>query len=156
MPQVSVQEVKQRLTDYREREKYLDMEIERLDRMEDKLTSAGSPTISDMPKAPSAVQDRMAALIAVKVDLENEISEEIKFQQKERQYIEGVVKKLRKAEEKVVIKLRYIDGQSWNDIVDILFAGKEDFIDKEDSYLRRVHKAHGMALENMAIIISQE
>lgn len=145
--------VKYRLIEYREREKDIDSQTERLDRLEMKIRSVGSPTLSDMPKSPSPPQDRTTALIADKIDLENDIRQAIAEQRKEKEAIETILRKLRHSEERAVIRMRYFDGASWNDVVDMLFGGKDDFLGKEDTYLRRTHKIHGSALLNMAIII---
>lgn len=145
--------VKYRLVEYREREKDIDSQTERLDRLEMKIRSVGSPTLSDMPKSPSPPQDRTTALIADKIDLENDIRQAIAEQRKEKEAIETILRKLRHSEERAVIRMRYFDGASWNDVVDMLFGGKDDFLGKEDTYLRRTHKIHGSALLNMAIII---
>lgn len=145
--------VKYRLIEYREREKDIDSQTERLDRLEVKIRSVGSPTLSDMPKSPSPPQDRTTALIADKIDLENDIRQAIAEQRKEKEAIETILRKLRHSEERAVIRMRYFDGASWNDVVDMLFGGKDDFLGKEDTYLRRTHKIHGSALLNMAIII---
>ncbi len=145
--------IKCRLIEYRERERDIENQLERLDRIEMRLKSIGSPVLSDMPKSPSASQDRMADMIAQKIDLEKEIKKEVAEQKRERESIGLLLEKLRHADERAVIRMRYIDGASWNDIVDMLFGGKEDFLDKEDTYLRRTHKIHGSALTNMAKIL---
>lgn len=145
--------VKYRLIEYRERAKDIESQTERLDRLEMKIRSIGSPTLSDMPKSPSPPQDRTTALIADKIDLENDIRDQIAEQRREKEAIECILRKLRHSEERAVIRMRYFDGASWNDVVDMLFGGKDDFLGKEDTYLRRTHKIHGSALLNMAIII---
>ena len=145
--------VKYRLIEYRERAKDIESQTERLDRLEMKILSIGSPTLSDMPKSPSPPQDRTTALIADKIDLENDIRQAIAEQRREKEEIEIILRKLRHSEERAVIRMRYFDGASWNDVVDMLFGGKDDFLGKEDTYLRRTHKIHGSALLNMAIII---
>lgn len=145
--------VKYRLIEYRERAKDIEIQTERLDRLEMKILSIGSPTLSDIPKSPSPPQDRTTALIADKIDLENDIRQAIAEQRREKEAIEVILRKLRHSEERAVIRMRYFDGASWNDVVDMLFGGKDDFLGKEDTYLRRTHKIHGSALLNMAIII---
>lgn len=145
--------VKYRLIEYRERAKDIEIQTERLDRLEMKILSIGSPTLSDIPKSPSPPQDRTTALIADKIDLENDIRQVIAEQRREKEAIEVILRKLRHSEERAVIRMRYFDGASWNDVVDMLFGGKDDFLGKEDTYLRRTHKIHGSALLNMAIII---
>ena len=151
-----VHEIKMRLVAYKEKEKDIDHQLERLDRLETRLMSIGSPTLSDMPKAPSASHDREADLIAQKIDLENEIKQYVQEQKKEREEINRILGKILSSDEKAVIRMRYIDMLSWNDVVDSMFGGKEDFLGKEDTYLRRTHKIHGAALVSMAKVIYEE
>lgn len=145
--------VKYRLQEYRERERDIENQLERLDRIEMRLERIGSPVLSDMPKSPSPAHDRMADMIVQKVDLENDIRMAMAEQKKERDAIGVILKKLRHSDERAVIMMRYFDGASWSDVAYMLFGGKEDFLGKEDTYLRRTHKIHGSALLNMAIII---
>lgn len=148
--------VKYRLIEYRERERDIENQLERLNRIEMKLKSIGSPVMSDMPKSPNASQDRIADMIAQKIDLESEIRMTVAEQKQERDAIGLILKKLKYSDERAVIRMRYFDGASWNDVSDMLFGGKEDFLGKEDTYLRRTHKIHASALINMAIIIEGE
>ena len=155
--------VKDWLLEFREREKDIQGQLNRLDVIEMRITSIGSPTLSDMPKSPSPFQDRSAYMIAVKIDLENDIKEQQTEQKRIRKSIEKVVRGLRKAEERSVIRARYLDCafyhedklSDWNDVSNTLFGDRGDFLDKEESYLRRVHKIHGSALLNMARYIEE-
>lgn len=145
-----VNAVKDRLIEYRESEKDIDNQIERLERLELRLKSVGSPVLSDMPKGGSPTNDRIADMIGQKLDLEKEIRQAVINLKQERQAIESILRNLRHSEEKAVIRMRYLDGYSWNDVLDALFGGKKDFLDKEDAYTRRMYKIHGSALQNMA------
>ena len=62
---------------------------------------------------------------------------------------------LRRSDERAVIRVRYIDNASWDEVVDVLFGGKEDLLEREDIYLRRVYKLHGQALLSMAKYIEE-
>lgn len=155
--------IKDWLLEFREREKDIKWQLDRLDIIEMRLGSIGSPSISDTPKSSSPSQDRNAYMIAVKIDLENEIKEQQEKQRRTREEIEKIVHKLRKAEERSVIRARYLDCaffhgdklSDWNDVSNMLFGDKSDFLEKEDSYLRRTHKIHGTALQNMARCIQE-
>jgi len=127
-----------------------------LERMEDKLSSIGSSKLSDMPKTPSKATDKEAELIVQKIDLEREIEQEQANVHQLRLEIEKVMACLKKANERAVIRARYLCEENWNDIAFILFGAKEDFLDKEDSYQRRAYKIHGDALEALALIIPSD
>ncbi len=112
----AVDAMRERLRDYRSLNKEIDNEIERLERMEMRITGVGSPVLSDMPKAPSTVYDRMADNVARKIDLEAEIKELIEQRDSERKAIAALTRKLKQVNERAVIRMRYLDNEDWEDI----------------------------------------
>lgn len=42
----------------------------------------------------------------------------------------------------------------WDEVLDVLFGGKADFLDKEESYNRRMYMIHGSALSNMSLVLN--
>lgn len=150
-----VEAVKARLYEYRDIAKEIDSQSERLERLKAKMYGVGAQAITDMPRTPSPDFDRTAGLIQQKEELEREIREAVERQRSEREYLEDVVKHLRRSEERTVIRVRYFDCASWNDVVDLMFGDSPDLLEKEDSYLRRVYKLHGQALYGMAKYIEE-
>lgn len=148
--------IKKRLKRYKERERDIENQLERIERMEAKLTSVGSPVFSDMPKVASPSQQRMADLTNQKVDLEKKVERVIEQQKAERKALEEIVDKIESSDEKAVIRMRYFDSASWDGVLSMIFGGYEDFLGKEDSYMRRVYNLHGSALLNMAKILQEE
>jgi hypothetical protein len=148
--QHDIEAVKARLYEYRELTKEIETQSERLERLKTRIYGVGAQSLSDMPKSPSPASDRVTDLVYQKIELENSIKETIERQRQEREYLEGVIKHLRKSEERSVIRVRYFDCASWNDVVDVLFGDKPDLLEKEDVYLRRVYKLHGQAICGMA------
>jgi len=148
-----VQAVKDRLNAYREGEREIETQTEVLDRLVSKLEGVGAKIITDMPRSPSPPTDRMTDLIAQKIELEEMIAEDIAFQTAERREISGVLKKLKSADEKAVIRFRYMIGMNWLDVTNAMFGTLPDYLDKELSYQRRVQKIHGRALLHMATIM---
>ena len=142
--------VKAKLTEYVDKVKYYRHQCERMDRLQTKIIGVGAQVLSDMPKAPSHDNDRAADLIAQKIDLENELSETAAELLEERRGIEKAIASLKNADQKAVILSRYIDGESFKDVNELVFGGKIDFADKEDSYMRRVFNIHGAALIGLA------
>lgn len=145
-----VDTVKQRLTEYVENERDIDNQIERLERLTARMVGVGAQVLTDMPKAPSVTNDRMADLLGQKEELEATIRAAVTEQSLERQRIEAILKRLRNPDEKAVIRMRYFDRSSWPEVRDMMFGHKEDFFEKEETYLRRTHRIHGSALVNMA------
>lgn len=58
--------------------------------------------------------------------------------------------RLKRSDERAVIRSRYLDGASWGDVVDLLYGDEEDLLEREDMYRKRVFKLHGRALLSMA------
>lgn len=150
-----VEAVKARLYAYREMARDIENQNERLERIKTKLVGVGAQSITDMPKSPSPADDRTVELIQQKMELEDEIRAVIEQRKAERVFFERVIKHLRRSDERAVIRVRYIDNASWDEVVDVLFGGKEDLLEREDIYLRRVYKLHGQALLSMAKYIEE-
>ncbi len=145
-----VQSIKERLEDYRDRDREIDNSIERIDNFQEKIQSLRSPELSGMPHARFATEDRLAGLMARKDEMEREVRNLIRFQETERKWIEGILCHIGKADERACIQMRYIDGESWPKVTTLLFGRKDDFNEKKDSYLRRTTNIHGRALQMMA------
>ena len=145
--------IKQRLQNFKETSRDLEMQLDRLQMYIESIESPGSPTISDMPKSPSPDVDKFTVKIAKKIDLENCIRSTVAVLEDEKSYFETVLSHIRKADEKAVIRFRYFDSLNWNKIAEIMFGSNSLYDEKQDTYLRRVHKLHGSALLNMAIYI---
>lgn len=151
-----VQAVKNRLAEYREVASEIDNQLERLDRLSEKMCSVGSPQITDMPRNPSPSNDRMMSQIVMKMELEEEVSELIRSHEEERKAIEAILKKLKKSDERAVIRMRYLDLENWSDVCFVLYGGNEGYYEKESSYMRRLMLVHGRALLAMAKVIEEE
>ena len=103
-----------------------------------------------MPRAPSHSNDRITDLLSQKDELETKIRETVQFQAAERATFEEYLKHVEHADGRAVIRMHYFDGYAWPAVTDMIFGGKEDFLTKETTYLRRVHKIHGAALLDIA------
>jgi len=147
-----VDAMKERLYSYRESDKEIDEQIERLERLVSKMSRPGATALSDMPKNHSASTDRMADMVSRKEELESCIKVAIRKRDSERKSIESMLKKLKRADERSVIRMRYFDGVGWNDVNRMMFGRKDDFDEREDSYLRRVHHLHSNAIIHLAMI----
>lgn len=145
--------LKLRLDDYREAEKDIEHQNERLDLLVTRMAGVGAQVLTDLPRSPSPPTDRISDMLHKKQELEDELREMLAAHKEERQWIESVLHHLRKADERAVVRFRYIDVMSWNTVNDAMFGGKEDFLDKEETYLRRAHKVHDRALQNMVMYL---
>lgn len=145
--------VKERLNEYREREREIDNQIERLVRLVSKMDGVGAQEITDMPRSPGSDGDRLGKLVAAKEELESDIRSDEEAQREEWKRIEAVLAKLKHSDERAVIRIRYHDRESWSAVAEIIFGTVDDYADREATYIRRVHKIHGSALLNMAKIM---
>ena len=147
-----VDAVKNRFNAYRDKEREIDVKVERLETLVSKMKSVGSPGMSDMPKTLGASNDRMARDLEHKEELENAINDAIAAQKAERAAIEAILDRLKVSDEREVVRIRYFECSGWNEVTKIMFGMKADFERKQDSYLRRVFKIHGSALLHIAMI----
>lgn len=147
-----VDAIKNRLNAYRDKEREIDVKVERLDTLVSKMKSIGSPEMSDMPKAPGMSSDKIARDLERKEELQNAISAAVAEQRVERKAIEAVLDQLRVSDEREVVCIRYFEGNSWSEAARIMFGMKADYEKKQDTYLRRTFKVHGAALLHIAMI----
>lgn len=145
-----IQAVKDRLMDYREREREIDNQIERIENLQVKMVSLQSPEMSGMPRPSFSASDRIGQMLARKDEMERHVKKLINYQESERLWIQGVLSHLKKADERACIQMRYIDVESWPAVASMLFGNNQDFEERKDSYLRRTTHLHGRALQRIA------
>lgn len=145
-----VEAVKQRLIDLRDLRREIENQSERLERLETKLVGVGAQALTDMPKSPSPSNDRISDLMQQKFDLEEDIRATLEHRRRERMFFEKIIRRLKRSDERAVIRSRYLDGASWGDVMDLLYGDEEDLLEREDMYRKRVFKLHGRALLSMA------
>lgn len=144
--------MKRRLVEYRDMNREIENQIERLERLEEKMYSPSSPNLSGMPKAPSSVRDNFVDDIARKDELEKKIRKLISLRDSERKAIEGLTGKLRNPDERAVVCMRYIDSEEWDDIIAMLFGVSKESDDDYDNYKQRMFRLHRSAMSKMAQI----
>ena len=77
-------QIKKRLLEYMDTERYLDSQIERLRTLESKMYSIGSPEITDMPKGSNVIKDRIGTMVAKKEEIGARVRQEEGFRRKKR------------------------------------------------------------------------
>ena len=128
--------VKEKLKTYGEMVKDYSNQCERLERLMIRLEGLGAQNITDMPKSPSPSNDRMSDLISQKIEIEEELGFTYKEIQEERREMEKAI--------------RYIDRETYKEVTNLLFGDRKDYLDKEETYMRRTFQLHGEALVNLA------
>lgn len=146
------------LQSYRDLEREIDNQIERVEVIDQRINSVGSPNMSDMPKNPSPAGDRLALMIAEKLDEEEKLRVMITEAKVRRDLLTEIVSCINgKAgpDKKYVVLMKYIDCQGWDKITEALFGAADDFDDRRDAYTRRVFRLHKHALNDIDDIINK-
>lgn len=148
---IDTEPVKQFLEDYREAERELDGQYERIASLEAKMDGLGAQIITDMPRATSHSNDRLETLLDAKEELKQEIDRLQRLQNRRKVIIEEALRKMKKADERTVIRMRYLDGSSWNEINEMLFGARIDFEERRETFLRRIHRYREYALVDISL-----
>lgn len=141
---------------YKDLNREIDLQIERLEQMEAKAGSPSTPNLSGMPKGSSFQHDRMAAVVARIADLRSEIDALIEQRDKEQQALDSLIRRLQSPDKRLVLRLRYLDSEEWDDVIFIAYGGKPDFNEKYDNYKQRVFRHHKQALTELETISEHE
>lgn len=152
---VSVEQAKEWLYRYKD----LMADIAALEeRMENLKESLGTQSVNfdDMPRSKSPIRDRIGHLTAIYVDLSNEMEQMCVRATDVYKETDLMIERIRgrqASEMKAILRLRYFNMLTWNDVTDAMFMSADDYLGHEDSYLRRVHNRHKAALETIAEFI---
>lgn len=150
---MTTRHIKKRLLEYMDAERYLDCQIERLRALESKMYSIGSPELSDMPKGSLVIKDRIGQMVAKKEEIENEIGGLIVKQNGERVWVQAILDRMTRSDEKVIMQIRYLDGNSWTKVAEQMYGKRMDFDERKESYLRQCTRIHSRALQSAADIV---
>jgi hypothetical protein len=147
-----IQLVKELLNGFATLRQTLDLKLERMVRLEERATSPAAGELTGMPTAHIAdlLGIRVSSLADMKDELKEQFKEQIEDEQRKKKQIEHLVSKLTVPVEQTVIQMRYIDGFEWEAVNESIFGRESDFADRVQSYMRRIFRAHGTAIYNMA------
>lgn len=148
-------DVKERCKAYKDLNREIDLQIERLERMEDKVKAPSAANLSGMPKS-SPARDRLASDVAIIADLKAEIMELIEERDAERTALDGLISRLRNPENRLVLRLRYLDFEEWEDVIFTAYGSKPDFNEKYDNYKQRVFRHHKQALSELEALEQED
>lgn len=124
--------------EYLNQARYLDREIDaKLDHVEklNSLIYKATSTLTDMPGSPTRDHTKRERAIAKVIDLQREIDSEIDRLVDLKKEINSVIQKIPDEESRLLLELRYINLNTWEDI-----AAQMDYT------VRAVHIIHGRAL----------
>lgn len=150
---MQVENLRRWLESYRERQQDLAACYERLEMLESKLTAPRSAALTGLPGAAASDPDRLALPLAELEELRAESKKQAAALRDLRHRIEGAVRLIDGPgwpNRRAVLRMRYIDGEQWETIVQLLFGRDPDFQMKRDSYIRRSFKIRKAALRKLA------
>jgi hypothetical protein len=142
--------VKEWLQAYVANEKRIDKQLDELRTLKARMMSVGAQQLSDMPRPPSSGKDRMADYVIRVEKLEASIQGSIDIQEDCKKAIEKMIMDLEKPEERLIIRYRYLYGMEWSEVMDFIYKKEEQYLNKIESYRRRMYRVHEDALNKMA------
>jgi hypothetical protein len=153
-----VNELKSALVDFLNLAQEIRNQRERYEEMLAGLGTVGSPELSDIPKGPPRPGDKIGAIIVRVEKLRDELAGLEARQLEFEESLEAVLGHIKKPDERKIIRLRYIDGKSWNDIAKRFYAarGEKVTMTNRDSCKRLVQKIHGSALVHIVDVCEEE
>lgn len=150
---MQVEDLRRWLESYRERQQDFEASCERLERLEARLTSPRSAALSGLPGAAASDPDRLAHALAELEELRTENRKRAAALRDLRHRIDGAVRLIDGPgwpNRRAVLRMRYIDGEKFETIAQLLFGRDPDFQTKQDSYIRRAFKIRKAALRKLA------
>lgn len=147
--------IKERLQAYTESRRDYEMQIERLQRMA-AASQYKSPSFEPMPGGGSPSKDKIADAICELIELENQLKDDKDALDEERRQIDALIRKMKKADERAIIRMKYFDGMGWTDIAHAIYHREEDFKQAVSAYQQKAYKLHGAALLSLAKIYNKK
>lgn len=144
------------LSRYRENEAALDDLLERIAVLRSRLESPKSVALSGMPHGSRSEHDPFIRTLAKIDDLEARAQDLLAVSRTLYRELNDNIDQITGrggADQRCILRCRYIDGFEWNVVCEVLFSRKPDFDDKQETYLRRTFRIHNEALEALSQIV---
>lgn len=128
----------------------------RIAAMRSRIESARTSHLDGMPHGSGFEGDNVGAALARLDELEQEAQEARAHAMALYHEINDAIKRITGPDspyQRAVLQTRYLDLESWTGVSEVLFGQRDDYLDKEESFLRRIHKIHGAALSKLAELI---
>lgn len=111
---------KEELKNYMEIKREIEIIKDKIEYLEEKKTSIKSMIIDDMPKGSNTENDRLGELLGEIEELLNIYNEKQIRLIKQQMKIEDVIDKLEESTDRNIMRLKYIDGYTWERICVIM------------------------------------
>lgn len=122
-----------------------------------KAEAAKASRLDGMPHATGYDEDSMGAALARIDGLEREAQEARAHAVALYREIDAAIKQITGPgwpDMRAVLRVRYLDLERWEGVAEVLFGQRDDYEERSDSFLRRVHKIHSAALAALAEFVS--
>lgn len=126
---------------------------DRLDDLRGRVEAARTSHLDGLPHGSSVDADRIGGDLARLEDLKTEALEAQQQASSARREIVTTIRQIhgpRWADKRECLRLRYLDGLRWEDCAERMFGNDPRYSDRCDGFLRRAHKIHVEALEELA------
>lgn len=150
------QAVKQWLQRYREFARDSEAVDTRLEALRSKIGSARTSSFDGMPHATGFVDSKTEINMVRLERLEQEAAAARAHAlelYRERDNAIGRITGPGWPDLRVVLRVRYLDLEQWEGVAEVLFGQRDDYEDRQESFIRRVHKIHGAALAALAELV---
>lgn len=145
--------VRSQLEAYRSACRELDLQLQRLEQKRQELGDIKSPTLEAMPAGFNA-GDPNARKVMELVKLEERI-ENLEAQiESEHNELEPLIQRMKNAEQRMVLRMRYFDGMEWDDITFAFYGDRIDYVTEEKSYRHQLYDTHTRAISSLAVVKS--
>lgn len=156
---IEIENVKLWLRRYAEAHKNCELLQQRLDMMETAVYGPRSAAPDGMPHGGADPVDTIGRIVArldsLRAKLAAAQAEENSIFLEIDEAIEQINGK-KNAEKRSILQLRYLDLVSWNSVNYAIFGAKPDFLDREESYMRRIVYMHSDALKDLSVILDAQ
>ena len=147
--------IKERLRRYSDLLDEIDMQLLRLDIMRGDMGGLRSPSYGSERSSspdPDGVHRKASRVIA----LEERIESDRLCAQAEHDELERMVRRIPHAMERAVLRMRYFDRMSWDEVAFAMYGDRADYLDMAFEYRQRVYKRHREAVLSLALVEAEE
>ncbi len=130
----------------------------RADAIRSRAASPPTSALDGLPHSPGFEGDKLGGVIGTADVIEQRVSEKEAQAAEAYQEIDATIQQIsgkHAAERKFILQCRYLDRLDWPDVIFLLFGDKDDFGDREDSYIRRTYSIHKAALQDIGEILDE-
>ena len=101
----------------------------------------------------NALVDKMSMYVNQLDAARARLQQLVERQNAEHEIIKQAVDRLHTVQQRDIIRYRYLMGLNWHDVNQHMYGHLDDFEYREESYLRRATKAHGVAIRQLDTIL---